>query len=481
MKSDFPRPIPLGVALFPLVFLLAALAYNVGWVFGDDSVSGSNQVILLASAFVAAGLASLYGRSFSDLFDGVAQNLREAGKAIVILLCIGALSGTWMVSGVIPTLIAYGVELLHPSYFLVATLLFCSVVSLATGSSWSTSATVGIALMGVGQALGFPAPVVAGAVISGAYFGDKLSPFSDTTNLAPAMAGTDLFTHIRYMLYTTVPSYAVTMLFFVGYTVLYAPDAQPLEMTWVASLNQSIHLSPWLLLVPAASLGLMLFRVDAIVAVAFGALAGAIAALVFQPDFVASLAGEAVAPAHRLYAGTLHALYDTVQIPSEDPLVANLLQSKGMAGMLNTIWLIICAMAFGGVMEAAGFLTRITQSIVALAHSTSGLIASTLATCGLLNLTAGDQYLAIVVPGRMFKDAYRDRGLAPENLSRSLEDAGTVTSALVPWNTCGAYQSATLGVATGEYFVYAVFNWVSPLMSYAVALIGYKIRKLKGA
>jgi NhaC family Na+:H+ antiporter len=323
---------------------------------------------------------------------------------------------------------------------------------------------VGIALMGVGQALGFPAPVVAGAVISGAYFGDKLSPFSDTTNLAPAMAGTDLFTHIRYMTITTVPSYLVTLLFFIGYTLWFPVEEANISLSWLNTLRETMNLTPWLLLVPVASLGLMLFRVDALVAVAFGAAAGAVAALWAQPEFVASLAGEGIPAAHAAYAGIVRALYDTVQVPSTDPIVADLLQSKGMAGMLSTVWLIISAMAFGGVMEAAGFLTR---------------IGATLATCGLINVTAGDQYLAIVVPGRMFKDAYRERGLAPENLSRSLEDAGTVTSALVPWNTCGAYQSATLGVATGEYFVYAIFNWVSPLMSLAVAAVGFRIRKLK--
>jgi NhaC family Na+:H+ antiporter len=479
MKFAQPSAIPLWAALLPLFFLLGALAYNVGWVFGDDAVSGSNQLILLASAFFAAGVAAIFGRRFSDLFDGVANNLREAGKAMIILLLIGALSGTWLVSGVIPTLIAYGVDLLDPSYFLVATVLFCSVVSLATGSSWSTSATVGIALMGVGQALGFPAPVVAGAVISGAYFGDKLSPFSDTTNLAPAMAGTDLFTHIRYMTITTVPSYLVTLLFFVGYTLWFPVNDASLSLEWLTALRGTMNLSPWLLLVPVASLGLMLFRVDALVAVAFGAAAGAVAAVVAQPEFVASLAGDSIPQAHAVYAGVMRSLYDAVQIPSSDPLVSQLLASKGMSGMLSTVWLIISAMAFGGVMEAAGFLTRITQALMSLAQSAAGLMGATLATCGLLNITAGDQYLAIVVPGRMFKDAYRERGLAPENLSRSLEDAGTVTSALVPWNTCGAYQSATLGVATGEYFVYAIFNWVSPLMSLAVAAVGFRIRKLK--
>jgi NhaC family Na+:H+ antiporter len=478
MKFVQPSAIPLWAALLPLFFLLGALAYNVGWVFGDDAVAGSNQLILLASAFFAAGVAAFFGRRFSDLFDGVANNLREAGKAMIILLLIGALSGTWLVSGVIPTLIAFGVDLLDPSYFLVATVLFCSVVSMATGSSWSTSATVGIALMGVGQALGFPAPVVAGAVISGAYFGDKLSPFSDTTNLAPAMAGTDLFTHIRYMTITTVPSYLVTLLFFIGYTLWFPVEEANISLSWLNTLRETMNLTPWLLLVPVASLGLMLFRVDALVAVAFGAAAGAVAALWAQPEFIVSLAGEGIPAAHAAYAGIVRALYDTVQVPSSDPIVADLLQSKGMGGMLSTVWLIISAMAFGGVMEAAGFLTRITQSLVSLAHSAAGLIGATLATCGLINITAGDQYLAIVVPGRMFKDAYRERGLAPENLSRCLEDSGTVTSALVPWNTCGAYQSATLGVATGEYFVYAVFNWVSPIMSWIIALIGFRIRKL---
>ena len=474
-----PRPIPLGIALVPVVFLMLALAYNVGWVFGDESTSGSIQIILFLSAFVAAGLAALYGRTFTALFDGVAQNLREAGKALVILLLIGALSGAWLVSGIIPTLIYYGLEVLHPSYFLIATLLFCSVVSLSTGSSWSTSATVGIALMGVGQALGFSPGLVAGAVISGAYFGDKMSPFSDTTNLAPAMAGTDLFTHIRHMVITTVPTYLITLTVFGLWGIIDPPaviESQNLALS--ENLHNAVNISPWLLLVPALSLGLILWKVDAIVAIAVGTLGGSVAALIAQPELILHISGEAAWNFSSAYKGIMMVLYGPVNIPSADPILTELLQSNGMEGMMSTIWLIIGAMTFGGVMEAAGFLTRITTALVSMAHTSAGLIGATLATCGLLNVTAADQYLAIVIPGRMFKEAYANRGLAPQNLSRALEDSGTVTSVLVPWNTCGAYQSVTLGVATGDYFAYAIFNWLSPITNFVVALLGYKITKI---
>ena len=293
------KNLSLWEALIPIFILIAILGYNV-YIYESDATAGPNQFALIMGAAVAAIVGFRNKINYSKMIAEISENIKSTAGAILILLMVGALSGTWLLSGIIPTMIYYGMQILHPSVFLPACVVICSVISIATGSSWTTSATVGIALIGIGSTMGMPLGMVAGAVLSGAYFGDKLSPFSDTTNLAPAMAGTDLFTHIRYMLYTTVPSYAVTLLFFVGYTVLYAPDSQPLEMNWLDSLNQSINLSPWLLLVPAASLGLMLFRVDAIVAVAFGALAGAIAALLFQPDFVASLAGEAVAPAHRL-------------------------------------------------------------------------------------------------------------------------------------------------------------------------------------
>jgi NhaC family Na+:H+ antiporter len=394
---------------------------------------------------------------------------------------VGALAGTWMVSGIIPSMIYYGLQILSPAVFLPATLIICSVISIATGSSWTTSATVGIALIGIGGALGFDLGMVAGAVISGAYFGDKLSPMSDTTNLAPAMAGTDLFTHIKYMTFTTIPTYVITLLLFIilGLSVEVTGDANTDDL--LNSITTSFNVTPWLFLVPVIVIGLIVKKTEPLVALLVGTLLAGIFAIRFQPEIVTQITKADSLTFKSAYKGVMQAITTEVIVPTENKTLADLFTSGGMAKMLPTIWLIICAMVFGGIMDAIGALSKISESLLKLAHSTFGLFASTVGSCLALNITASDQYLAIVVPGKMFAQAYRDKGLAPENLSRTLEDSGTVTSVLIPWNTCGAYQAGTLGVPTLDYLPFAFFNLLSPLMTLIFAAFNIKIRQLINA
>ena len=476
MKQNHPTA-QLLLALTPLVVLMLLLWFNVGEVYGDDALSGSNQVILMLAAFVAAVIGVFNGSSVEAVFAKIKTNIHDTTQAIFILILIGGLAGTWLLGGVVPAMIYYGLDLINVQFFLPTAVIISALISLSTGSSWSTTATVGIALMGIGQTIGIPAPVVAGAVISGAYFGDKLSPLSDTTNLAPAMAGTDLFTHIRYMLYTTVPSLIIALILFTVLGLGYKDGAlDAAEVAEVQSLlSAQFNITPWLFLVPAIVILLISRKIDALVAISVGIFSGLAAALVFQQPLLQDLGTGA----HPIYEIAMRSIYGSIAVPSEHPILSDLLSTSGMSGMLGTVWLILSAMAFGGAMEASGFLATITNAIIRFARGSASLITSTLVACGILNATASDQYLAIVVPGRMFKDVYRERGLAPENLSRTLEDSGTVTSVLVPWNTCGAYQSSVLGVATGDYFMYAFFNLISPIMTLIYAWVGIRIKKIQ--
>jgi NhaC family Na+:H+ antiporter len=431
----------------------------------------------MLAAFVAAVIGVFNGSTVEAVFAKIKTNIHDTTQAIFILILIGGLAGTWLLGGVVPAMIYYGLDLINVQFFLPTAVIISALISLSTGSSWSTTATVGIALMGIGQTIGIPSPVVAGAVISGAYFGDKLSPLSDTTNLAPAMAGTDLFTHIRYMLYTTVPSLIIALILFTVLGLGYKDGAlDAAEVAEVQSLlSAQFNITPWLFLVPAIVILLISRKIDAIVAISIGIFSGLVAALVFQQPLLQELGTGA----HPIYEIAMRSVYGSIAVPSEHPILSDLLSTSGMSGMLGTVWLILSAMAFGGAMEASGFLATITNAIIRFARGSASLITSTLVACGVLNVTASDQYLAIVVPGRMFKDVYRERGLAPENLSRTLEDSGTVTSVLIPWNTCGAYQSSVLGVATGDYFMYAFFNLISPVMTLIYAWVGIRIKKIE--
>ena len=464
-------------ALIPVFVLVAMLAYNVG-VYGDDALSGSNQFILLLGGAVAAIVGFFNKVSYARMIEEVANNVKSTTGAILILLMVGSLAGTWMISGVIPTMIYYGLEILNPTIFLPATIIICAIISIATGSSWTTSATVGIALIGIGGALHIPLGMVAGAVLSGAYFGDKMSPMSDTTNLAPAMAGTDLFTHIRYMAKTTVPTIIITLIIFIIIGLTLDTEGTTDTSAILTSIEHSFHITPWLFLVPVIVIVLIVRKTQPLIALLVGTLLGGIFAVIFQPEIVAKVGGSETLNFQSAYQGIMNAITVDTMVASENEMLSGLFSAGGMSGMLGTIWLIICAMVFGGVMEAIGALARISAALLKMAHSVFGLFASTVATCLALNVTASDQYLAIVVPGKMFSKAYEEKGLAPENLSRTLEDSGTVTSVLVPWNTCGAYQSGVLGVGVGEYFIYAIFNYLSPIMTLIFAAFNIKIKQL---
>ena len=467
----------LSAALLPLITLVLLLTYNVT-VFGDDALSGSNQFILLLGG-VVGGLVGLRNKvTYGQMLDRVGENIKSVTGPILILLLVGALAGTWLLSGIIPAMIDYGLQIANPRFFLPACVLISALVSLATGSSWSTSATIGIALIGIGKALDLPVGMVAGAVISGAYFGDKLSPLSDTTNLAPAMAGSELFTHIRYMLYTTLPSIVITLLLFIVLGWSFSSSGEVDTSILSESIREKFYISPNLFLVPLIVIIMIVKKTPPLLALFVGTLLGGLFALIFQPQLLMDLSESSVLNFKAIYKSIFNAITVDTQIETNDPLLNELFSSGGMQGMLGTVWLIICAMVFGGVMDAIGALQAISNAFLKWAKTTFQLVAGTAASSLTVNLTASDQYLAIVVPGKMFEQAYRDRKLAPENLSRTLEDAGTVTSVLVPWNTCGAYQSGVLGVGVAEYFIYAFFNLISPLMTLIYAYLKIRLKKL---
>ncbi len=475
MNKPAPKEPALWQALIPVVILILLLYHNVS-LFGSGSLDGSNQIALLLSAALAGSIAVYLGVSWQDLSKSMVKSISSAMSSILILLLIGSLAGTWLISGVVPAMIYYGLQILNPTIFLVAACIVCALVSLATGSSWSTVATVGIALLGIGQALGLREGLIGGAIISGAYFGDKMSPLSDTTNLAPAMAGTDLFTHIRYMAYTTVPSVSIALIIYLimGF---YQNQEGLVDVEGVLrAIDSNFNINGWLFLVPVAVIGMIIKRVPALPALLLGTLLGGLFALIFQPHILHLVSGIQENAWQSAYMGILQAMYGEVSITTDHPVVSELLSTGGMSGMLNTVWLILCAMVFGGAMEAGGMLKRIAREVIKMARSTGSLIASTVFTCGFFNVTASDQYMAIVVPGRMYADTYRERGLKPENLSRTLEDSGTVTSVLVPWNTCGATQASVLGVATLAYAPFAFFNIISPFMTLLYGYLGIKIR-----
>ncbi|MGK7394959.1 MAG: Na+/H+ antiporter NhaC [Candidatus Cyclobacteriaceae bacterium M3_2C_046] len=464
-------------SLIPVTFLIILLATNV-IIFGDDTLSGSNQIVLILSAAVAGVVSLRLGISWAQMEKGIVRSINAAMPSILILLLIGSLAGTWLLSGIVPAMIYYGLKILNPTIFLFAACVISAIVSLATGSSWSTVATIGIALLGIGKALGMSEGIVAGSIISGAYFGDKMSPLSDTTNLAPAMAGTDIFTHIRYMTFTTVPSILITLIIFLIIGFAGNPEGNTSNIDEVLlAIEVVFNINPFLFIVPVVVIYMIIKKVPAIPALLAGTLLGGLFAVIFQPQVIQVVAGQNDLFIRAVYIALMKAMYTDISIITESDVVTDLLSTSGMAGMLNTIWLILSAMVFGGVMEASGLLQRITQSIISVAKSTGALISATAGTCIFFNLTASDQYLAIVVPGRMFAKTYKDRNLMPENLSRTLEDSGTVTSVLVPWNTCGATQAAVLNVATMTYLPYCFFNIISPFMTILFGLLGIRIRK----
>ena len=479
------KELSIGEAMIPVIILIGLLAYNILGAGGEIVGQYSNHFILLFSGLIAA-FVGLYNKvSLPDMIMEVWDNLKKVFIPILILFFVGALAGTWMISGIVPAMVYYGLQILNPTVFLAASVVICAIISLATGSSWTTTATVGIALIGIAGALGISTSMAAGAIISGAYFGDKLSPLSDTTNLAPAMAGGELFSHIRYMMYTTVPSVVITLIIFAIIGLNHEVSGEATDDGIISNmLTNKFNITPTLFIVPVMVVIAIVLKMKPLVALSIGAILGGIFAVIFQPAVIQEVAGSNIKSVFTaLTTSTQLALPDSQEFQNLDQdtkdNLSGLLSGKGMLGMLWTIYLIIAAMVFGGVMDAIGALSRISASLLKMSDTVFGLFASTVASCLALNLTASDQYLALVVPGKMFAKEYEKKGLAPENLSRTLEDSGTVTSVLVPWNTCGAYQYGVLGVSAYEYFFYAIFNWISPFMTLLYAALGLKIKQLR--
>jgi NhaC family Na+:H+ antiporter len=470
------------VSLVPVAVLIVLLAASVA-LFGDGSSGGPNQIALILAASVAIVIGVAYGHPWRHLERGIVQGISLSLGAVMILLMVGALIGSWILAGIVPTMIYYGLQLLSPSVFLPSACLICCFVSLATGSSWTTAGTVGVALIGIATAQDINVGLAAGAVVSGAYFGDKMSPLSDTTNLAPAMAGTELFTHIRHMIWTTTPSIILAIVLFavIGMTAVPPKDTASLNAI-LGGLERSFTLGPHLLIPVVIVLVLVIRRMPAFPALLIGALVGCLFAVIFQPQAVVAYAASPdLGQAPALVKGAWMSLFDGYRLTSGNAALDELLSRGGMRGMLGTVWLILSAMMFGAVMESTGMLQRIASAILGFVRGSGSLVLATLGTSIGMNVIASDQYIAIVLPGRMFRAEYAKRGLAPKNLSRALEDAGTITSPLVPWNTCGAFMAQTLGVATFAYAPFAFFNLINPLVSAVYGLTGFTIEKIDPA
>ncbi len=466
--SPWLSAIPLAV--------LALLLCIVIRCFGGGAIDGGSQIALLSAASVCAMIAiGVYRCRWEVLEESVIDNIRASASAIIILLLIGAIAGTWMVGGVVPTMICYGLKVLHPSFFLVATSLICAGVSLMTGSSWTTIATIGVALMGIGRAMGFPEGWIAGAIISGAYFGDKLSLLSDTTVLASSTVGVGIFDHIRYMLLTTVPSMAIALVVFTvaGFSLDHLDGAHALR--YAEALEATFRITPWLLLVPLATGFLIARKLPALVTLFAAVVFACIAMLLVQPRLVAEVAGVARLDFLSGFKGVLMTCFGPTALETGNLQLDELVATRGMAGMLNTVWLILCAMCFGGVMTGSGMLRSLTGIFLRFVRRPFPAVASTVGAGIFFNLCTADQYISIILSGRLFRDLYAQRGLEARLLSRSVEDSATVCSVLVPWNSCGMTQATVLGVSTFVYFPYCIFNLVSPLMSLLVAAAGWRI------
>ena len=476
-KTEQSKPsMPLYIALLPVVVLIAALSWNV-YVYGDDALSGSSQMIILLITGFAASIGLYRGVGWELQQKSVVSTIGNAMPSILILLLVGALASIWLLSGTVPVLVYYGVKLLNPSVFLVACCIACALTSIVSGSSWSTAATIGVAMVGVGRALNIPDGLIGGAIISGSYFGDKVSPLSDTTNLAAAVTETPLFDHIKYLFLTTGPSIVITLIAFaiIGFNIGESEAGVDVSEVLVA-IDQRFNISLWLLLPPVIVLTLIIKKVDAIPALFSGILAGVVFTFLFQAELLNDLVMNGGDSA--MYKILMTTLYGGVEIITQNEMLNDLFSASGMAGMLNTIWLILAAMAFGGVMEASGMLSRIMESIKSLATNFFSLVACTAGTCLVTNVSTSDQYIAVALPGRMFAGLYKDMGFASQNLSRTLEDTGTVTSVLIPWNTCGAYHAAVLGIGTFAYLPYCFFNILSPFMTLMFAWFMFKIKRI---
>ena len=465
------RDATVWMALIPMAVLVAMLVLVIK-VFGN-AIDGGSQIALLVASSVAALVAIVLCKCpWSRLEDAIIENVRTSASAIIILLLIGAIAGTWMLSGVVPTLMYYGLQIIHPQIFLAVACLICAVVAVVTGSSWTTIATIGVALMGVGEAQGFSEGWVAGAIISGAYFGDKVSALSDTTVLASSTARVPLFEHIKYMSLTTIPSFVLSLIVFMVVSFIHSSDnsLQVAELSQV--LQSTFNISGWLLIVPLVTLLLIAKRLPALVTLFLSVVMACVAMIVAQPEIVTTIGGDAPLSGFR---AIMTVCSTSTSIDSGNDTINELIATSGMEGMLNTIWLVLCAMCFGGVMSGSGMLSALTQLFARFVYRTASVVASTLTTGIFANIITADQYISIIITGDTFRQLYEKRGLESRLLSRSVEDSATVTSVLVPWNSCGMTQSTVLGVATLTYLPYCLFNLISPIMSLLVAIVGYKI------
>ena len=468
------------ISLVPVVFLMILLVSNIV-IYQDDVVSGANQMALLIAGLLAAILGRFVLKVPYEIIEQQAiKSIGLATKAVVILLLVGALIGLWIAGGIVPTMTYYGLKIISPVVFLPVSCLVCAIISVGTGSSWSTSGTVGLALMGIGQVMGIPLGMVAGAVISGAYLGDKLSPLSDTTNLASAVSGVELFDHIGHMLTTTVPVFILALLCFAGLGFFYGPEIVSTGQIQQVMLliEQHFHVGIYLLITPAIVLAMVAAKVPTLPSLALGAFCGALSALIFQRELLFALI-EGELTMRSLYQTLLTISYDGFVMDTGNQFVDSLFSRGGMSNMLNTVWLILSAMIFGGAMEATGMLAAIAQVILRLVSGVGSLVGATVGSCIFFNMVASDQYLSLVVPGRMFRNAYQNFNYHPKNLSRALEDSGTVTSPLVPWSSCGAYNSGVLGVPTLHYLPFCFFNLLSPLIGVFVASMGQRLQEKK--
>ena len=469
------------ISLIPVIVLITLLAVHIG-LYGSDAILGASQVALLASSGVCVLLATLFFKTpWKDFEAAIRNNFADVAGATLILFLIGAVSGTWTMSGVVPAFIYYGVQIISPKVYLLTACVICAVVSVMTGSSWTTIATIGVALLGIGRAEGFSDGMIAGAIISGAYFGDKISPLSDTTVMASSVNKVPLFTHIRYMVYTTVPSIVITLVIFTILGLTHTGTGSVQTELYTTVLAEKFTITPWLFLVPVLTIGLILKRMPALPVLAISVLTAAVFALVFQPDIIAGI-GEKVASGTRsreLLAGTVESIYNTVSVETGHPEVDGLLTSRGMVGMLNTVFLILCAMCYGACMQASGMIAQLAKLLDPFTRKRTGLVASTVVTGTVLNGIVSDQYLSILLTSNIFGDTYRDRGYEPRLLSRTVEDSATVTSPLIPWGSCGMTQATILSVPTLTYAPFCFFNLISPLMSVCIAAIGWKIVKSK--
>jgi len=477
-NKKIKEPTPL-LSIIPVIVLVITLFFTIR-LFGSDALEGGSQIVLLFASAVCCTIALVYSKiKWNVIETSIMDNVRGVAPALFILLIIGALAGSWMISGIVPSFIYYGIKIIHPKFFLLTACIICSIVSVITGSSWTTIATIGVALLGVGQAQGIPIGWVAGAIISGGYFGDKISPLSDTTILASSVAETPLFKHIRYLMGTTVPSMIITLIIFTiaGFNFTVITDLQ--IDVYTILLKETFNITPWLFLVPLVT-GIMIFkRVPTLVTLFLSAIMAAVFGIIFQPNVISEIAGNGSVGIAAQFKGMLITLFGSTTICTGNPEMDELLCTRGMAGMLNTVWLILCAVCFGGTMMASGMLKSLTSVMLRFMKKTVGVVASTVISGLFFNVATADQYISIIVTGKMFSASYKEKGYESRLLSRTIEDAVTVTSPLVPWNTCGMTQATILGVSTFVYFPYCFFNLLSPLMSIVVAATGWGIKKEK--